>query len=481
MTSRRTIRPWGLPWVTTAGILAAAAAGAAALEQNPRNQHNVGPEAFESRVVATGLANPWEITWGPDGYLWVTERTAFRVTRVNPADGTKHVALALDGVYQSVVQDGLLGLALHPDLLAGKGLDYVYVAYTYDRDPGPDVARRIRIRRFTYDARSQSLSAPTDILDDMPAHDDHGAARLVVGPDRTLYFSRGDQGGNWLANFCNPIHSQDLPTSDQVRARNWTAYQGKILRINLDGSIPADNPVIAGVRSHIHSYGYRNPQGLAFGPGGRLYASDHGPSTDDEVDLILAGKNYGWPHVAGFKDDRAYAYANWSASSPTPCSSLKFDSLRPPPSVPQYKESDWTHPDFVPPLATLFSVPPGYDLATLGSSTIAPAGIDIYTATAIPGWANSILVTGMRTGAVYRLKLRPDGQAVEGAPLEYFKKDNRYRDIAINPDGRRIYLATDSEGATANAVGQRTDALADPGAILEFVYTGRQTREGQER
>ena len=72
------------------------------------------------RVVAGALGNPWEITWGPDGYLWVTERSAFRVTRINPADGSKHVALTLDDAYQSVDQDGLLGLALHPDLLKGR-------------------------------------------------------------------------------------------------------------------------------------------------------------------------------------------------------------------------------------------------------------------------------------------------------------------------------------------------------------------------
>ena len=114
--------------------------------------------------------------------------------------------------------------------------------------------------------------------------------------------------------------------------------------MELDGAIPADNPTIDGVRSHIYAYGLRNPQGLSFGPTGLLYASEHGPSTDDEVDLIRAGKNYGWPHVAGYNDDRSYAYANWSASAPAPCASLKFDSLKLPPSVPAVKESDLAAP-----------------------------------------------------------------------------------------------------------------------------------------
>ena len=151
--------------------------------------------------------------------------------------------------------------------------------------------------------------------------------------------------------------------------------------MELDGAIPADNPTIGGVRSHVYSYGFRNPQGLTFGSTGLLYASEHGPSTDDEIDLVQAGKNYGWPHVAGFNDDRAYVYANWSASAPAPCASLKFDSLTLPPSVPQVKESAWRHPDYVPPMITFFTVPAGYDLAALGSATIAPGSIEFYDST----------------------------------------------------------------------------------------------------
>ena len=223
-----------------------------------------------------------------------------------------------------------MGMALHPELLRGKGLDYVYLAYTYDRDPGPGVTRRLRVRRYTYDAASQQLTAPSDVLDDMPAHDDHGGGRLLVGPDGKLYLTRGDLGSNYLANYCHANRAQDLPTADAVKARDWSTYQGKILRLNLDGSIPSDNPLLKGVRSHIYTYGHRNPQGLAVGPGGLLYASEHGPSTDDELNLIVAGKNYGWPEVAGFNDDRGYVYANWSASAPTPCRTLKFDNLHPP-------------------------------------------------------------------------------------------------------------------------------------------------------
>ncbi len=437
--------------------------------QNPRNLAASGTETFTRRVVVSGLANPWEVTWGPDGHLWITERTAFRVTRVNPVDGTRRVALTLDDVFQSVVQDGLLGLALHPDLLASRGRDYVYLASTYDADPGPSLTERLKVRRYTYDVSTQTLGSPVVVIDNLPAHDDHGGGRLAIGPDGKLYLSRGDQGGNWLANYCTPIRSQDLPDAAAVAARDWSTYQGKILRMELDGSIPVDNPVIRGVRSHIYAYGLRNAQGLSFGPTGRLYASEHGPSTDDEVDLIQAGKNYGWPHVAGFNDDRSYAYANWSASS-TPCATLKFSSTNPPSSVPTARESSWQHPDFVPPLATLFTVDTGYDFAAHGTATIAPGNIEVYTAAAIPGWRSSLLVTGMRAGALYRLKLNEDGSAVSGAPLQYFRRANRYRDTAVSADGRRIFVVTDSFGSTSDERGERTDALAEPGALLEFTF-----------
>jgi PQQ-dependent dehydrogenase (s-GDH family) len=174
-----------------------------------------------------------------------------------------------------------------------------------------------------------------------------------------------------------------------------------MLRLNLDGSIPSDNPVIAGTRSHIYSYGHRNPQGLAFGPDGKLYSAEHGPKTDDEINLIQAGKNYGWPHVAGYKDDQAYVYGNWSASSSTPCSSLEYSDYVLPPSVPPQQESAWSYPDFVPPLKSLFVVPTGYnfqDPACEGNEYIcwpgvAFSGIDVYAAGSdgIPGWSNSIL------------------------------------------------------------------------------------------
>ena len=275
---------------------------------NPRGQWTQPPDAFVTRVVATGLESPWEVTWGPDGFLWVTERVGKRIVRINPTDGSRVVAATIDEVHQSLEQDGLLGMALHPRLLAGTSEPYVYVMYTYDADPGPGLSRRAKIRRYTYDPATERLSSPLDVIDNLPHGTDHGGGRLLVGPDLKLYVSRGDHGANFLANYCLRNRAQDLPTTTEIRAGNWDAYQGKVLRLNLDGSIPGDNPLLAGVRSHVYSYGHRNPQGMVFDASGRLYASEHGQDTDDEVNLIEAGRNYGWPLIAGFQDGPYYAY-----------------------------------------------------------------------------------------------------------------------------------------------------------------------------
>jgi PQQ-dependent dehydrogenase (s-GDH family) len=450
-----------------AALLAAPAAAQVAPGPgvNPRTVWSMPPEAFTLRVVASELEDPWEVAWGPDGSLWITERTGKRVVRIDPADGSRKVAVTIDDVYQTLAQDGLLGLALDPGLLGGS--NYVYVMYTYDADPGPDAARRAKIRRYTYDPGSEQLVEPVDLLTDLPHGPDHGASRLVFGPDAKLYASRGDHGSNFLAYHCVPNRAQELPTAADIEASDWRGYEGKILRINLDGSIPDDNPVLNGVRSHVFSYGHRNPQGLAFGPDGRLYESEHGQDTDDEVNRIDAGRNYGWPLIAGYQDDQYYVYANWSASSPTPCESLEYGRDIPA-SVPRTKESEVTLPNFTPPLKTFFTVPGTHDPQAVGNATAALTGLEVYSSPTIPGWNPSILVASMVSGVIFRIPL----PVTTDSPLTYFKAQDRYRDLAIAPDGRRIYAVTTVYGRTLTESGDVTPSLAHPGALLEFTYTG---------
>src|SRR3954469_25442152 len=96
-----------------------------------------GMKQFDKKVLVSGLAGPWEMTWGPDNMLWVTERTGKRITRIDPSNGARTVAITINEVSAPGSQDGLLGMALHPELLKGAGHDYVYAAYTYiDRSKG---------------------------------------------------------------------------------------------------------------------------------------------------------------------------------------------------------------------------------------------------------------------------------------------------------------------------------------------------------
>ena len=441
-----------------------------------------GQASFTKRVVTTGLEFPWEITWGPDDYLWVTERAGKRITRVNPEDGSKVTAVTIDEVLVGPQHEGVLGMVLHPELLQGTGNDYVYVAYTYNvgADAEANIDRRAKIVRCTYDADAQELSDPVDLLTDLPANDDHNAGRLVFGPDDKLYYSIGDQGNNQLGNFRSPIEAQTLPTAEQIETENWTLYVGKVLRLNLDGSIPDDNPEVGGVRSHIYTYGHRNPQGLAFSPDGTLYSSEQGPKSDDEVNILAAGKNYGWPEVAGYQDDQAYVYAGWSEAA-TADPELTFSDYEIPDSVSQQKESDWSSPDFVEPIQTFFTVENSFDFAaTCGFicwPTIAPPSLAFYSAgeNGITEWDNSLLLTSLKHGALYQVKLAEDGQSVAGEPLIYFDSANRYRDHAFSPDNRTIYISTDSEGLTEDPTegGQGfTPELEDPGSILAFTYEG---------
>ena len=450
-----------LSFATACGLCVAAATGSA----QPR---------FSFRVVAANLGSPWEVTIGPDGHLWVSERTARRVVRIDPTSGVVTAALTIEDSYDpgQSWHEGVMGMALHPELLKGTGRDHVFVAYTYDADPGPQLLRRFKVRRYTFSAATKKLTDPVDIIANLPAYVDHAGGRLTIGPDQKLYLTRGDGGANWVNNPCLPNMAQDLPDATQVASKDWRAYVGKILRMNLDGSIPADNPALKGVRSHVYSYGHRNPQGLGFGPTGLLYSSEHGPSTDDELNLVTAAGNYGWPYVAGYVDDRGYTFADWSHSSNPPCSQLTFDEFETPPSVRRQRESEWTG-TFTPPIRTFFTPDPSYSVKKSGSLTIAAGGLEVYAVgNGVPGWAPSILQTSLTMGRVYRVPLSADGRTAVGANDEIFRAANRYRDIAVSADGLTFYLATDSNGfgQVLDSGGARVNRFANPGSIVAFTY-----------
>lgn len=455
-----------------------------------------GTKQFSEKVLVSGLEGPWELTWGPDNMLWVTERTGKRITRVDPKSGTKKVAATIDEVSAPGAQDGLLGMALHPDLLKGKGTDYVYAFYTYqDRtlEADPTVADANspykylygKIVRLTYNRQNQTLSNSINLVTGLPVGNDHVAGRLKIGPDKKLYATLGDQGNNQLGNYCLPIQAQRLPTPQEMAAKNYISYVGKSLRLNLDGSIPDDNPALAGIVSHIFTYGHRNMQGIDFGPDGTLYASEEGPKTDDEVNILRSGWNYGWPYIAGMKDGNAYENTQWSESS-TPCAELRFSDIAIPPSVPRQTEISNTRLT-VEPMLTLFTVPSGYNFQdpackgvdficwpTVGASSIEfyPSSSMAKNTKSIPGWNRVLLVTALKRGSLYVIPLSATLQSNDLPIARYFQSENRYRDTAIHPDGKTIYIATDP-GGTAEAIGGGTTTkMQNPGAILAFTYIG---------
>ena len=226
------------------------------------------------------------------------------------------------------------------------------------------------------------------------------------------------------------------------------------------------------MRSHVFTYGHRNPQGIDFGPDGTLYESEHGPKTDDEINILKAGANYGWPHVAGMKDNKAYEYARW-AESTTPCAQIKFSDLAIPATVPREPESAFTKP-FIEPIATMFTVPTGYNFSDpvckgidyICWPTVGVSSIEYYGAprnSGIPGWEKALLVTTLKRGSLYVVALSADGQTRAGAvfallpirqPLSRYcrqpgRQDNLHRDRSRGPgrgDGGRHHAHDDQQG-----------------------------------
>lgn len=434
-------------------------------------------------VVADGLNNPYSLVWGARDKLWLTEKSGRSVLSVDPTTGAKRTLLDLSTQAVSSGQDGVLGLAVEPSVV-NNDRGYAYVSFTYDSgqaEQSTGETRRTKIVRYSYDDATKKLVRPATIISGLPGSIDHQAGRLLIGPDGKLYYSIGDQGTNQYSLACRQNQAQTLPTAAEVAAKDWFAYQGKTLRLNRDGSIPTDNPTIGGVRSHIWTYGHRNPQGFTFTAAGKLLEAEHGPKTDDEINLLRAGGNYGWPNVAGYQDDdSAYVYGDWSASSPTPCAELTHSDFEIHEDVPTWRESEFTAP-FNEPLDT-FGTSVTWDHDFTGAPcdesglyyicypTIAPSSLTYYkpaTGRAMPGWENSVIMTSLKDGTIYRLGLNSietDVVAVE--PLH--TAQDRFRATIVSPDGKTVYAITDTAGLVRGEDDVPTTDLAHPGSLLAF-------------
>lgn len=323
-----------------------------------------GPVPLRVETIASGLEAPWELAFAPDGRIFLSERPG-RVRVV--LDGQLVPQPLLTVPVAAVGEGGLLGLALHSDFTATH---WVFLYYTYRE--GNQLWNRV----VRYTETDGHLVDPIVLIDRIPGATIHDGGRIAFGPDGKLYVTTGDAR--------NPDAAQDL-----------TSLAGKILRLEPDGSIPADNPFPG---SPVWSYGHRNPQGLAWTAEGRLYATEHGPTGDlglaahDEVNLIEPGRNYGWPDVVGTLVRRE-------------------------------------RPDAVLPVIES------------GATTWAPSGATFVRSGRIPQWLGNLLFAGLRSQTLWRLVLAPDGRSAQQLEALYQGEFGRLRTVVEGPDGA-IYLLT---------------------------------------
>ena len=335
-------------------------------------QITIGSTEVDTQSVATNLDTPWEILWGPDDHIWLTERYG-RVSRLNPETGELQTLITIDEVYETG-ESGLLGMALHPNF---QDSSYVYLVYNYLE--GSSIKERLV--RYTYE--NEELTSPLVLMEGIDGSSIHNGSRIVIDNSRRLYFTTGDAS--------NTSHSQNLDS------RN-----GKILRMNLDGSIPEDNPF---QDSYVWTYGHRNAQGLVISPDGIMYSSEHGPASDDELNIIEKGRNYGWPDVMGFCDEAPET------------SFCENNNVKEPIAA-------WT-------------------------PTLAVAGITHYHHNSIPEWDNSILMTTLKESELVQLKLNEEGTEVEEETVWFDNWFGRLRDVCVSPDGK-LYLAVSNRDGRGN-------------------------------
>jgi len=322
----------------------------------------VAPAPAQPRVtvVVAGLEVPWAIAFAPDGRLFVTERPGrIRIVKDGRLDPTPMATLPV----AAQGEGGLMGLALDP---AFARTGRLYACYTTEK------RGRLVNRVVTLTPRDGAAPEERVLVDDIPGAGIHDGCRVKFGLDGKLYVTTGDAGQSRLA-------------------QRRDSLAGKILRVNPDGSVPTDNPLPG---SPIYSLGHRNPQGLAWDHGGRLFASEHGPSGvpggHDELNLIRPGRNYGWPEVYGRGGD----------------------------------------PRFVEPILES------------GNDTWAPSGIAIL--------GDHLYMTALRGQRLLRVRLTADG-AVGGVENLLEHAYGRLRDVVVGPDGA-LYVATsnrDGRGSPA--------------------------------
>ena len=344
-------------------------AGAAVSAEVQSSQHH----GFRVVTLAEELRNPWGLAFLPDGGWLVTERSGF-LRRITP-DGRKS---RVDGLPEIVPrgQGGLLDVVLDP-AFAENGL--VYIAYVAGDGAVSTEVGRGRLNGTRLEDFEVILVSEPKLRGGQ-----HFGARLRFAPDGALLVTLGDR------------------YSERERAQALGDHIGKVLRLNPDGSIPGDNPLLdtAGARPEIFTYGHRNVQGLAIHPEtGEIWIHEHGPRGGDEVNLLRPGANYGWPEIT-------YGI------------------------------------DYSGRIISEYSEKPGMEQPVIyWDPSIAPSGMDFYDGEAFPGWRGDLFVGALKLRHLRRLEMDGDRIVAEEVLLTDLKE--RIRDVLTGPDGF-IYLLTDS-------------------------------------
>jgi aldose sugar dehydrogenase len=333
------------------------------------------PVTLRVETIASGLENPWGLAFLPDGRYLVTERPGRM--RILAADGTPSAPLTGLPAVRAAGQGGLLDVALDPDFGTTPWVYWTYAEAGAGGNSGTALARGRLVGTGLQDVQVIFRQQP------QVSGDGHFGARIAFAADKTLYLTLGDR-------------QRDDPASPGLDwAQNPSVQQGKVMRLNRDGS-----------NAQQVSLGHRNPQGAAVHPGtGELWLVEHGPQGGDELNRVLPGRNYGWPL-------RSYG-CPYGAPVGTTC-----------------QVNGGVH-------APGWEEPLSYWIPT----SIAPSGLAFYTGTLIPQWTGSLFTGALAGQALWRLTL--SGNTVTAREALYADLGNRIRDVRQGPDGR-LYLLTDA-------------------------------------
>jgi PQQ-dependent dehydrogenase (s-GDH family) len=473
-------------------------------------------EVYDQQIISAPqlLADPWEVIYGPDNMLWITEAKGYRVYKVNPTTGVRDTILDIsqnstflplaDRTFNCQFshgsvsfQGGCAGMALHPQFLdATSPKNYVYLSYGYSQTSSNVFVNRIA--RFTYNTSTGKLETPVAICDTIPGSNDHNSQRMIITPvggTYYLFYAAGDMGAGQFANVARVNKAQML-----------NSYEGKILRFNLEPDGDADarnswipstgtgdetNPYNAtlGVQSAVWSVGIRNNQGFVYDAElDKLYGSSHGPFSDDEINIIERGKNYGHPLVIGFADGNANGTTAGAAPGMSGgcaiCTVINDEVANATTIGISYKDplfSAYKNSIVWPTLKGLWDV-------TTGANATWPSegwsGLDLYTHTLIPGWKKSLVASSLKWGRLVKIRLNSNG--IQTAPsntvadtTSYFGSINRFRDVAFSPDGKNIYVVMDRSTSSSGPSAANPIIPACQGCLQRYTFLGYADASGK--